>query len=523
MTLFVTSFLYGQNTVAAVDQFAGDVIGYVTMADLPQAVAITPDGTRAYVTVGSGDSNSVIQVLGAAAGGPSFIEIIVTIQTETNSTPLYISITPDSTKAYVTAPSQVFVLDVDQTSTNYNTITATFSIPNNQAIGGGAIAIAPDGKVAILTTYSSNVYALNIDENSSGYGSGNLISVPSGGNYDEISAVAFTPDGRCYLVGFASGVTMIYESDLTGPQVFIPMYNVVYGGSGGMYDIAITPDGSRAYLTALNISGIVLDTNAASPTYNTVIAAFPITDKNGIQMQTTSVAIDPLGALAYFGGWENFVELPPGGTIVIEPLGVVDVPQNTQNNPIQLTIQPNQLAFVPRGSNSQSGTGTGSGKLPVITPSFPVGLGSVVVFSIYGPDGTVTLVRMPWWQYASIFGHGRVPPTPPLALAAFFVIVVDRPQRIDQSIEQMLDGMIDGEVVTLIALPASRYSSISRGAHALNTPSFRLASSVSVFNDRVSVETAMREAIGRGLGKGTKSTIAADQKTKTRGTGSSPS
>ena len=64
----------------------------ITVGDNPNGAAITPDGTKAYVTTGSDDTVSVINTATEA--------VSATIAVGDN--PKGVAITPDGTKAYVT-------------------------------------------------------------------------------------------------------------------------------------------------------------------------------------------------------------------------------------------------------------------------------------------------------------------------------------------------------------------------------------------------------------------------------------
>ncbi len=53
---------YASDTVSVLGTAVDAVVGTVVVGDSPSAVAITPDGTRAYVSNYDGDSVSVVAI-----------------------------------------------------------------------------------------------------------------------------------------------------------------------------------------------------------------------------------------------------------------------------------------------------------------------------------------------------------------------------------------------------------------------------------------------------------------------------
>jgi len=116
----VTNF--GLNTVAVIDTATNLVILSIPVGgSTPLHIAITPDGTRVYVTNSSSGNVSVIDTATNTVIGLIF----------TGSSPIGIAITPDGTKAYVakSTTNSVAVIDI---ATN----TVLTSIPGfNQPTG----------------------------------------------------------------------------------------------------------------------------------------------------------------------------------------------------------------------------------------------------------------------------------------------------------------------------------------------------------------------------------------------------
>jgi YVTN family beta-propeller protein len=121
----------GDNTVSVIDTGTNTVVATIPVGPQPQAVAITPDGTRAYVpgagfTTLPGTLVSVIDI--------STDTVVATISV--GRFPTGVAITPDGTRAYVTNA-------LDNTASVIDT--ATNTVVANIAVGlfPEAVAIMP--------------------------------------------------------------------------------------------------------------------------------------------------------------------------------------------------------------------------------------------------------------------------------------------------------------------------------------------------------------------------------------------
>ena len=120
---------------------ADGAVSTISIGDHPIGVAITPDGTKAYVANNYGNTVSVINVATGAAS---------TISTGIGNGPDGVAITPDGTKAYV-ANSDGNTVSV------INVATGSVSTISDFAVGlfPTAVAITPDGTKAYVTGASS--------------------------------------------------------------------------------------------------------------------------------------------------------------------------------------------------------------------------------------------------------------------------------------------------------------------------------------------------------------------------------
>ena len=127
-------------SVSVIDTSTNTVIATVGVGHGPLGVAITPDGSRAYVANVGSSSISVINT-----GTNTVIATVGTFQ------PVGVAITPDGTRAYVTNSSATSgTVSVIDTATD--TVIATVVVgPDAQGL-----AITPDGAHAYVACFRSN-------------------------------------------------------------------------------------------------------------------------------------------------------------------------------------------------------------------------------------------------------------------------------------------------------------------------------------------------------------------------------
>jgi YVTN family beta-propeller protein len=211
--------------------------------------AITPDGTRVYLThFNTGTVSMINATTGQAEGSPIPVE----------DTPVGIAITPDGKFAYVTNGGSESVSVI-------NLATDTVErVPDGNAIKVGkqphAIAIAPDGTRAFVGNggvtvgagiSSAGVSVINLATNTA---EGN--EIPFAAN-KRPTAIAIAPDGsRAYVVadgvnGTPHEVAIINTAtNQIEPNRILPEHVPTA--------IVITPDGSRAYVAEPNQNRVLV-------------------------------------------------------------------------------------------------------------------------------------------------------------------------------------------------------------------------------------------------------------------------
>ncbi len=268
----------------------------------------TPVAARPFAYVTNYDpacqngSVSVIDVAtGAVVGSPLAV----------GGCPAKIAITPDGTYVYVANGS---ALNVIATATN-------IIVGSPIATGAGieALAISPDG-VRVYVVHSGPVAccgSVRIVDTATGAIVGTPIAVGSGP-----SAIAITPDGAfAYVVnegftstGFAGSVSVINTATNTVTGSPIPV-----GIAPGA--IAISPDGARAYV-ANNRNGFVNDgTVTVINTATNTVAATILVGTDAVANDLEGIAITPDGTRAYV---TQSKESTNGGSVA-----VIDTATNT--------------------------------------------------------------------------------------------------------------------------------------------------------------------------------------------------
>ena len=217
------------STAYVVDQFGEGILPIDVATDVPgteipagsspTAIAIAPDGSAAYVADRGG---GVVRVDLALAEATDFYPL--------SGEPRGIAIAPDGSTAYVSGTAANTVTPIDLA-------TGTPGSPIEVGAGSRGIGVAPDGSAAYVTNRNDD--------------SVSRISLPGGTVTKTIAvenspeAIAVTPDSsRAYVVGSNSPITPIdLAAGAAEAGIEVGQQGNALGG------IAILPDGSRAYVT----------------------------------------------------------------------------------------------------------------------------------------------------------------------------------------------------------------------------------------------------------------------------------
>jgi YVTN family beta-propeller protein len=233
----------GCNGVLVIDTATNMVVATVKVGNGPRGIAVTPDGTHAYVANAGDNTVSVFATTSnTVVGSPIPVGVL----------PRMIAITPDGTHAYVVNDSSGTVSVI---ATATNTVEATVLVGNTPA----GIAITPDGTRAYVV--NCNCF--------SGIGAGTVSVIDTASNTvvgtpipvgGEPEGVAVTPDGKHAYVtnaAFSIGSVSVIDTAVNSVGDTIPVGTAPFG-------VAVTPDGKHAYVANLEdntVSVIATATN----------------------------------------------------------------------------------------------------------------------------------------------------------------------------------------------------------------------------------------------------------------------
>jgi DNA-binding beta-propeller fold protein YncE len=312
-----------------------------------QDLAISPDGNRVYVT--SPTTNSVL----AFQLHPSLFLASIPVGLKPQS----IAFLPNGSKAYVanTAGNNISVIDTDPASPTYNRVLETGATrPPVYPIRVGSkpvdVSVSPFGPtVVVLNSGDGTLSLIGADPLDGGSDAvTSSVNLGSGGQ-----DIAITPDGTRAYVATATGVV---EVSLISKAVTSSL-NLGSGGQG----IAVTPDGTVLFVITEHDSLFVVNITPGSSSYNRVTSSVNL--GSGGQ----SVAVTPDGALLYVALRDvNAVEVfriirsgsGGGGGVTTIPGAAVSLSQVAS---LSVGVSPAKVFADPRGkvvlvANEGSGT-----------------------------------------------------------------------------------------------------------------------------------------------------------------------
>jgi YVTN family beta-propeller protein len=244
------------------------------MADLVNAIAITPDGSQAFNV----DPSSGVYVIDTTT-------LVSTLISSTQGVSLVIS--PDGQSVFVPylgTPFQCFILKIDA-----QTHAATVLNPLNPlAIDPAWIAISPDGTKLYITGVGLSMDLLVVDSTS-----GNLLQ---GANIGiQLNGIAVAPNGLFAYAADDLGSTA-YQVN-TATLAASPVNLGLFPPFSFADQVAISPNNQFAYVTDKAGNAVyVIDTSS-----NTVIAR--VADPSIIA--PAGIAVTPDGTSVYVANFEN--------------------------------------------------------------------------------------------------------------------------------------------------------------------------------------------------------------------------
>jgi YVTN family beta-propeller protein len=298
-------------TVSVIDTATNAVVATVPVGGSPRQVAITPDGTRAYVT-----NVGALSVIDTATN-------TVVGSVPLAGSPGVVAITPDGTRAYVTIGFVTNgIVSVIDTATN----TEVASVPFVGSVSG--VAITPDGTRA----YVANPYFFSSDDNVSVIDTATNTIVATVPVVDSPDGVAITPDGTRVYVTIRSGINgrvSVIDTATNTEVATVPMAR-----ENQPWGVAITPDGTHAYVVNGVGTGGQGNVSVIATATNTVVANVRV------GWEPFGVAITPDGTHAYVVNSARQTIFPPS-------VSVIDTATNTEVANVLVGMLPFWVAITP--------------------------------------------------------------------------------------------------------------------------------------------------------------------------------
>jgi YVTN family beta-propeller protein len=283
------------------------VVATVPMTDFGTGIAITPDGTRAYVAAGS----KIVVIDTATNRVASTIDV--------GDMPYAVAMSPDGSRLYATDLMQREVWMIDTTS---NSVLRKVDLgePRRPVLRPG-VAVSPDGGTVYATVSQPEGVGFDLlftidaasgakSQHALGFHPGQLVAGRAGDLVWIAGCRGLCSDGALHGVDPAS----------PGNAVQLPLPTVPG-------DLAISPDGSRVYVAnSMDASVSVVDAGARRVLGKVQVGAEPL-----------GVAVSPDGTRVYVTNFQS-------GT-----LSVIDAASSTVAATSNVGATPRAIALTPDG------------------------------------------------------------------------------------------------------------------------------------------------------------------------------
>ncbi|WP_158515446.1 beta-propeller fold lactonase family protein, partial [Kitasatospora sp. MBT63] len=413
---------FSSKNVSVVDTATNTAIGNpISVPGSPTDAAVSPDGTRVYVTHNS------------SQGAQGSVSIISTATNSVIGTPITVGKGASSVTfsgngdAYITNNSENTVSKISWATKSVTQITVG-SAPVDIAIdrlGRAYVANSSDNSISIIDTPSNIVIGTIGDIEGRPFGlalspAGNnlYVAMPIGAKAPGVAVIdladtsartyiptgagglpvklAVAPDGsRIFVANASSGannpgsIKVIDTSRIANPQTAV-IATIDKGVGSDLHDITISPDGSYIYVagTASTISAISTEISAVSSTISLTAGSAP-----------SGVAVSPNGSRAYVtNSSANNVSVIDTGTNAV----IATVPVGS--SPIRVAVSAdgkrayvsnhdsNDISVINTTNNTVSPTTIKLGTSPWDVATSPDPLSSTIYVSTDGSPASVLII-----------------------------------------------------------------------------------------------------------------------------------
>jgi YVTN family beta-propeller protein len=338
------------NTVTVVDTGTNGIVSNpIPVGQDPVAVAISPNGSRAYVVNAQGDGggNGTVTEIDTEHQTPYGNEITV------GNDPVAIAVSPNGASAYV----------VNKSSNNVSVIDTATGAVTTIPVGSGpdAVAITPNGETAYVANGSSD--SISVISTSSE----RVVQTVTANVGSDPAAIAVAPSGRsAYVVCQGSDAVDV----LTTSTESIGASPVPTGSDP--VGIAITPDGEQAFV----VNNGSADVTAITLTSDAVMQTIP----TGTSPE--SVAVAPNSNTAYVTDTQSkqvsVIDVESGQDSTETPVVIGSGSDGIAITPDEAPQASFSASPAPAGSPTTfNATGSVASSSPIATYSWEFGDGSV--------------------------------------------------------------------------------------------------------------------------------------------------